>query len=145
MPGKEISTDAIVRDALRKGKSVFVPYMHEAQKSENKGSLMDMLRLMDETDLDSLEPDAWGIPTLSEESINRRQNALGGQGIESDMSSPQLKLIFIPAVAFDQAHRRLGNGKGFYDRYLQRYSSALSRKNGSLSMPPLGSSEFFPM
>jgi 5-formyltetrahydrofolate cyclo-ligase len=136
MPGKEVSTNEIVRDALNSGKQVFVPYIYELNVGKEKDKVMDMLRLRDESDLDSLKPDAWGIPTLSADSVQRRDNALGGDGIESDNASPRLDLIFVPSVAFDHQRRRLGHGRGFYDRYLERYSSAAIRCGSQ--MPLLG-------
>lgn len=142
MPGKEVSTTDIVREALRDGKNVFVPYIYEIENSGKRDKVMDMLRLHDEADLESLKPNGWGIPTLGNDSIQQRQNALGGHGIESDSSGPVLSLIFVPSVAFDQERRRLGHGRGFYDRYLQRYSSAASQ-HGS-QMPFLGACECFP-
>ena len=33
----------------------------------------------------------------------------------------QLELSFVPGVAFDFKGRRLGRGKGFYDRYLKDF------------------------
>ena len=121
MPGREASTREIVLDALQHGKAVFVPYIHSNGDSASKS--MDMLQIADEADLKSLRPDSWGIPSLSEDSIGCRRNALGGQGIEEeagyDLSHGlKLDLILMPAVGFDHAHNRLGHGKGFYDRYL---------------------------
>ena len=136
MPEREVSTIQVVRDAFRSGKAVFVPHIHRDEAGGSRGSVMDMLRLKDEDDLDSLMPDAWGIPTLSSDSIAYRQNALGGHGLQSDNLEGQLDLIFVPAVAFDYSRRRLGHGKGFYDRYLTRYSS-IAAQNGS-QMPDLG-------
>ncbi|KAK5085784.1 hypothetical protein LTR05_005072 [Lithohypha guttulata] len=123
MPGREVSTIEIVRDALRQGKQVFIPYIHSAQ-DDQKHKVMDMLRLQDEQDLQSLKPDKWGIPSLSPESIDKRENALGGKGIDdsSDVSDSAsiLDLILMPGMAFDTAHNRLGHGKGFYDTYLSK-------------------------
>ncbi|EXJ55363.1 hypothetical protein A1O7_08290 [Cladophialophora yegresii CBS 114405] len=140
MPGREVSTREIVLHALGEGKSVFVPYLHSGQ--EPKSKIMDMLQLQDTDDFHSLKPDAWGIPSLSEESVRRRRNALGGIGLFNDsvdnqQASPSLNLIFMPAVAFDQARRRLGHGKGFYDRYLSRYKFALDTGSTIRPMPAL--------
>lgn len=141
MPGREVSTRDIVLHALDQGKSVFVPYLHAGEVPKSK--VMDMLQLRDKDDFHSLEPDAWGIPSLPKDSVDRRKNALGGIGISNDLSagqrdSPTLDLMFMPAVAFDQSHRRLGHGKGFYDRYLFKYQNALNSGTAKRSMPALG-------
>lgn len=140
MPGKEISTRALVVDAFRTGKSVYVPYIHAVGEGKQKQKVIDMLKLWDEKDFNSLLPDSWGIPSLDKESVEQRDNALGGKGLQKteDLlnASPKLDLIFMPAVAFDQSHRRLGHGKGFYDRYLQKYHSAATRSGQN--MPSLG-------
>lgn len=141
MPGKEISTREIVLDAFDKGKGVYIPYIYAIGEGKPRDKVMDMLELRDQADFDSLVPDSWGIPSLDKESVSQRGNALGGQGLQRDAdqlsnASPGLDLIFVPAVAFDQSHRRLGHGKGFYDRYLQRYHSASSRSGQQ--MPKLG-------
>ena len=141
MPGKEVSTRGIVLDAFKQGKAVYIPYIHAQSQTQSKVKVMDMLRLRDESDFDSLKPDSWGIPSLDTESIAQRENAVGGTGIQQmseilSNASPQLDLVFMPAVAFDQFHRRLGHGKGFYDRYLQIYHS-LATQAGK-SMPQLG-------
>jgi 5-formyltetrahydrofolate cyclo-ligase len=133
MAGKEVSTRDIAIHALRNQKAVFVPYIHK----ENEGALkvIDMVQLRDEDDLNSLKLDSWGIPSIQAESVDSRQNALGGRGIESE-ANPQLDLILMPAVAFDRAHHRLGHGMGFYDRYLQKYKAAADSSGGK--MPALG-------
>ncbi len=143
MPGREVSTRDIVLHALDHGKSVFVPYLHQGEAPKSK--VMDMLQLQDRNDFESLTSDAWGIPSLAADSIESRRNALGGIGISNissgkQKSFPLLDLVFMPAVAFDQSHRRLGHGKGFYDRYLSRYKRALESCQAEHSMPLLGRS-----
>jgi len=87
-----------------------------------------------------LKPDAWGIPTLGEESVAQRSNALGGSGArEIDSGPPALDIIFLPALAFDLQLRRLGHGKGFYDRYLTRYKKTVLLADGKSRMPKLSS------
>lgn len=141
MPGREVSTRDIVLDAFEHGKSVFIPYLHPGTIPKCK--VMDMLQLRDKHDFHSLKPDAWGIPSLSKDSVDDRKNALGGIGVSKDAMDgregfPILDLIFMPAVAFDQSHRRLGHGKGFYDRYLQAYKNALDSSQAGRPMPYLG-------
>lgn len=141
MPGREVSTSSIVTDALRRGKKVFIPYIH-AETGAGKSKTMDMLRLKDEHDLESLKPDAWGIPSLSEEGIANRENALGGNGVPNSgshsLSPVHLDLIFMPGMAFDTSNNRLGHGKGFYDRYLSRIRQDIDRRGASQRFPVLG-------
>ncbi|KIW13686.1 5-formyltetrahydrofolate cyclo-ligase [Exophiala spinifera] len=138
MPGKEISTRDIVLHSLDCGKAVFVPYLHPGK--EPKSRVMDMLQLQDKHDFENLKPDNWGIPSLSRDSEGLRRNALGGLGISNKHDQkvfPVLDLIFVPGVAFDLSHRRLGHGKGFYDRYLEKYKTALDSSQAAQRMPYL--------
>ena len=78
---------------------------------------MDMLSLSSLSDYQSLQPDAWGIPTISTDSILTR-----GDGMKEG-----LDLIVMPGVAFDETFGRLGHGKGYYDYFLARYKKATGR------------------
>jgi len=148
MPIGEVSTHDIAAHALRQGKRVFVPYIHRYQPSPTDPPVatMEMLALHSLEDLDSLKRDNWGIPTLDRTSIAGRENALGSVGIREqgsdndlvDSDFQGLDLILMPGLAFDSSNRRLGHGKGFYDRYLQRYKKLASRRQGSPQMPLLG-------
>jgi 5-formyltetrahydrofolate cyclo-ligase len=149
MPGREVSTHDIVMHAINHGKTVFVPYIHQSRpdSSQKPTRMMDMLALHSREDLESLRPDAWGIPTLDESSVASRENALCGRGIEELLTGTDeapasedagsLDLMLVPGVAFDMENRRLGHGKGFYDRYLQRYKNIVSPA-GNARMPRLG-------
>jgi len=144
MPNGEIATSAIVYDAFRQGKKVFVPYIHDVavQTPSQPKAVMDMLSLDSEDDYRSLSPDKWGIPTLGEGSIARRENCFGGTGAKdvqpgrTGNNEIGLDLVVMPGMAFDSKMARLGHGKGFYDYFLQRYqekSDMVRRK-----MPFLG-------
>lgn len=143
MPNREISTSDIVLDALRQDKKVFIPYIYSS-KDNPKTKIMDMLRLRDEEDLRSLGPDAWGIPSLSANDVELRENAMGGFGLSDHLSqpkssgSPGLDLIFMPGMAFDKLNHRLGHGKGFYDRYISRLHQKDSAESSSRTNPALG-------
>lgn len=139
MPDGEVSTNAIVEAALADGKSVFVPYIYKG--AAGQGKEMAMLELKSSERPETLQRDSWGIPSLAKETISTRRNALGGFGIaQTDISNgevPPLDLIFMPAVAFDQDCRRLGHGKGFYDRYLDQYERALEARRPKVETPLL--------
>lgn len=130
MPTSEASTELIVRHALQAGKRVFVPHMYKVTAGDNAkpSKYMDMLRLDSLEDYLSLKKDSWGIPTLSDQSIASRDNAMGGQGLvetrqHAEPHIGQLDMIVMPAVAFDREMRRLGHGAGYYDAFLSRYTA----------------------
>ncbi|KAH3915449.1 hypothetical protein HBH56_074400 [Parastagonospora nodorum] len=129
MPGGEISTSSIVRDALSQGKKVFIPYTYNSStpRDGQPKSIMDMVQLHSMSDFESLQPDKWGIPTPSKDSIASRANCFGGEGItngEMTHVSDGLDLIIMPGMAFDSTFGRLGHGKGFYDYFLTRCHQA---------------------
>jgi 5-formyltetrahydrofolate cyclo-ligase len=132
MPASEAQTDLLVKDALLSGKKVFVPFLYSPSQEPSEGGkkrkVMDMLRLNSLEEYENLARDAWGIPSLSAESVNDRENSMGGKGLtlvgdratgnEDDLGG--LDLVVVPAVAFDAQMNRLGHGAGFYDAFLAR-------------------------
>ncbi|KAF2091579.1 5-formyltetrahydrofolate cyclo-ligase [Saccharata proteae CBS 121410] len=128
MPSGEISTASIVQDALNAGKKVFIPYTYQAseQSAGQPKSIMDMVELRSTTDLESMQPDKWRIPTPSSESVSERLNSFGSKGLSQGRNLHQestnsgLDLIVVPGMAFDTDFGRLGHGKGFYDFFLDR-------------------------
>ncbi|QUC16833.1 uncharacterized protein UV8b_01074 [Ustilaginoidea virens] len=142
MPSGEIQTDAIVRHALTLGKQVFVPYLHNSPPGmpDTPPRVMDMVRLKDVRDYESLQLDRWGIPSIDPASVHARQRILGGP---DEHQPPQacLDLILLPGVAFDfdesGAVRRLGHGKGFYDFFMNRYLAESSSSRGANAAKPV--------
>jgi len=136
MPTGEVQTDAIVRHAINSGKEVFVPYLHRnpLPSPDLPARVMDMVRLRDLADYQSLKPDRWGIPSIDPATVHERQRILGGPDVHHS-GEALLDLILVPGVAFDispetGAIRRLGHGKGFYDYFINR----LKAKAESLGM-----------
>ncbi|KAK3948695.1 hypothetical protein QBC32DRAFT_221411 [Pseudoneurospora amorphoporcata] len=128
MPTGEVQTDGIVRHALESGKEVFIPYLHKNPLASPNlpVRVMDMVRLRDLYDYESLKPDRWGIPSIDPATVHERQRVFGGpDAYHSDQTL--LDLILMPGVAFDidpetGAIRRLGHGKGFYDYFINRHN-----------------------
>lgn len=163
MPSAEVQTDEIVRHALASGKHVFVPYLHKSPLPANPdipSRVMDMVRLRDVQDYESLKRDKWGIPSIDAATVNQRQRILGGDSSSgsdpndehpSKNSKATLDLILMPGVAFDIAPesneiRRLGHGRGFYDLFLERYAEKLEEldlKRPSVLLYGLGLKEQF--
>jgi 5-formyltetrahydrofolate cyclo-ligase len=144
MPHGEVSTRNVVQDALSSGKQVFIPYIHTINMGPNSTvPIMDMLSLNSVLDFESLQPDKWGIPSLSTDTIFTRENCLGGRGISSQESCANsdergLDLIVMPGMAFDSELKRLGHGKGYYDNFLNRYAKGILEHSTRSRRPFLG-------
>lgn len=96
--GSEIDTTEILKDALAKGKKVYLPKI--------TGSKMDFFRM------ESLEELVEGYKGISEPSGT--SECFSGQGDVAEKT-----FLLMPGVAFDPLRNRIGYGKGYYDRYLQ--------------------------
>lgn len=145
MPAGEISTAGIVHSAFHQGKKVFIPYTYRMRQERKDwpSSIMDMIELESLADYQSLQPDKWGIPTLSPEAVRNRQNAFGtlGTSESEEASAPTaegLDIIVMPGMAFDRYLERLGHGRGYYDFFLQRYLQ--HTRSTKIRMPFLGKS-----
>ena len=163
MPKGEVVTRAIIHDAFRQGKQIFVPYIYNGKfhTHPKPRSAMDMVSLISKSDYEALEPDAWGIPTVAESSIAKRVRILGDSGgssgaVSRDVTdsarssggrsteSNRLDLIVMPGVAFDGDLGRLGHGKGFYDYFLKcYYDSKVCLLGEEIEMPFLGACQVF--
>lgn len=131
MPAAEVATWDLCRDALRAGKRLYVPRFSE-QTGGAFSVDMDMLRVRNEHELHTLVPNRWGIGEPPSDADGKpREDALvratGGAGLD---------LIVLPGVAFDRFGGRLGHGKGYYDRYVQR-TRDFATQNGN-QHPTLG-------
>ena len=138
MPKSEFSTRDILTNAFAHDKKVFVPYLYKLNSHDRSKpvSVMDMVSLHSKSDFENLDRDAWGIPSVAEDSIGTRERILcimGDDGHEKESPKEnsstktekgRLDMIIMPGVAFDKGLSRLGHGKGFYDSFLQRYHSA---------------------
>ena len=147
MPKSELSTRHILMNAFAHDKKVFVPYLYKlnSQDRSKPVSVMDMVSLHSKSDFENLHRDAWGIPSVAEDSVGTRERILGimGDGGHEEESPKEnsstkiekgrLDMIIMPGVAFDKGLSRLGHGKGFYDSFLQQYHSTKAA-----SMPFLG-------
>jgi len=94
----EVRTRGLLAAALGEGKRLVVPYC-----------LPDHLELFRLESTDELAPGTWGIP---EPNVELRSLA------DRRVDAGRLDLVVVPGVAFDRRGRRLGYGKGYYDRLL---------------------------
>ncbi len=95
--GSEVRTDEIIEEALRKGKTVFVPRI--------AGEDMLFYRL---ESFDDLQEGYKGI----------REPSGTTECFDYETYKNSQMLLLMPGVAFDLYGNRLGYGKGFYDRFL---------------------------
>ena len=155
MPKGEVVTRAIIHDAFRQGKQIFVPYIYYNNDLQGYPKSMNMVSLHSKSDYEALQPDAWGIPTIAEDSITKRIRILEdfgystgsvSQGVavrekgskSKSIEQGQLDLIVMPGVAFDRDLGRLGHGKGFYDKFLKCYHDSKAFLLEEVKMPFLG-------
>lgn len=98
--GDEINTDFLVDDMLENGKDVYVPLCFG--KGEMAAKKISSREELQEGMYGLLEPSASAEGILPEE----------------------ISLVIVPGVAFGRDFTRLGRGGGYYDRFLERASSA---------------------
>ena len=91
----EVRTEGIFERARQLGKRIYFPRV--------SGSILEFLEVHD---LSDLKPGKFGIP----------EPASGADRKEAEY----IDLIIVPGVAFDREGRRMGYGKGYYDRTLRQ-------------------------
>ena len=96
----ELRTRQAVAAALAEEKRIIVPYC-----------MGEELRLWRLQSMEELTTGSYGIP---EPPRARWQEA------ERQVNAQQLDLVIVPGVAFDRQCRRLGSGKGYYDKLLAK-------------------------
>ncbi|EPQ52084.1 nagb/rpia/CoA transferase-like protein [Gloeophyllum trabeum ATCC 11539] len=102
MPTGEVDTSPLVSEILRAGKSLFVPKIDRSTEGR-----MEFLKVYGEEDLQPFPSGLWGI---------REPEHTWGE--HRRMSG----------VAFDRSLSRLGHGKGYYDRFITRYTLLAGRQ-----------------
>lgn len=96
--GDEVATVSLLEDALARGVTVAVPW--------RDGNDLHLARIVS---LEELVPVSFGLLEPPDELARTRLIPPEDAG-----------LLLIPGVAFDRKGGRLGHGKGFYDRLLER-------------------------
>jgi 5-formyltetrahydrofolate cyclo-ligase len=119
MPQGEINTDPALRHALEQGKTIFVPQVGQNfEKCE-----MELLKIM--------------LPSSAKEGARKGDDA--GKMFHSDWPRNKwgipeppsdmpivtaqpgdIDLLVVPGLGFDRKGNRLGQGKGYYDRFIAR-------------------------
>lgn len=110
MPKGEINTDHILERALASGKGIYVPQVgNNFEKCD-----MEMLRVIETDPIPgdifhkSWPKNKWGIPEPPE-------------NMPITMAKPgDIDLLIVPGLGFDRNCNRLGQGKGYYDRFIEK-------------------------
>jgi 5-formyltetrahydrofolate cyclo-ligase len=79
---------------------------------------MHMVELQSVQDFESLSKNSWGIPEPS--IADKRLDSFEANGLD---------VVLMPGLAFDRNGNRIGYGKGYYDRFLQK-SFDFAQMNG---------------
>jgi 5-formyltetrahydrofolate cyclo-ligase len=115
MPKGEIHTDPVLLDATQKGKDIYVPQVGKNFEQCD----MELLKVSysrDEATKNFLfhhgwPRNKWGIPEPPPQSLLQ------------PASPGDIDVLIVPGLAFDLDGNRLGQGKGYYDRFIARMMS----------------------
>lgn len=128
MPSGEIDTSTALKRVLDDGKVLYVPRVGlDFEKCE-----MDLLQVSSSSSKNSTgmfyntwPRNKWGIPEPpSSEDLH--------------VATPgDIDLIVVPGVAFDATGARLGQGKGYYDRFISRMSPTVKDTTTATAKPPI--------
>ncbi len=130
----EVSTEAMIRHALKQGKEVYCPRVYQEGEqivfgdfSKDHKAQMDFWRIRS---LNDLRPGFRGIPEPActptpwdWEKIQKQRDA--GWIIDPakfSIKDSQNTIMLLPGAAFDRQGNRIGYGAGYYDVYLKRFS-----------------------
>jgi len=95
--GSEVETKKMIEEVLRKGKKVLLPKVRE--RKIYLGEIKDLEK--------DVEKGIFGI--LEPKETSRKTTPKG------------IHLVILPGIAFDCKGRRIGYGKGYYDRFLKKF------------------------
>jgi len=106
----EVQTKDAVKNIFNCGKICFIPKYNKAE--------MSMVKIKSVEDLKSLPKTKWNISQPADNDV--REDALTTGGLD---------LIIVPGLGFTVGGKRLGRGKGYYDRCITEYKKKYPYKN----------------
>lgn len=108
--GSEVDTRELLRKALKDGKRVYVPAV--------LGKEMEFYQLENP---EELQPGAMGIPEP-----DRNPARVFPYDMHLSLDKAEECVFLVPGLAFDKSCHRLGQGGGYYDRYLSRFNKKMT-------------------
>lgn len=108
MPEGEINTDPIIENAIKSGKTVYVPQVGTNFEKCDMELLKVLLDTPDPFFHKSWPKNKWQIPEPPADMPTIPAKA------------GDLDLLIVPGLGFDSKANRLGQGKGYYDRFIAR-------------------------
>ena len=112
MPQHEIKTEAALRHCVENGKIIYVPQVGKNFEQADMELLKVILPEADHPSNDifyhSWPRNKWGIPEPP-------------ASMPQEVAQPgDIDLIVVPGLGFDRRGNRIGQGKGYYDRFIAR-------------------------
>lgn len=122
----EVDTSVLIKQALTDGKHVFVPKV--------SGTEMEFWQITASEDLqegyrgipepkESISFPEWAEKRLDTENVCEAKDGSVDVSSENGRRRVVKVMMWMPGAVFDQERNRIGYGRGFYDRYLNRLSS----------------------
>jgi len=107
---KEFNTRPLLERIFADGKACYLPRVESV-----KDHTMSMLQAFSLADVDAFPPGRWKIPEPPRD---------GPPRIDALEDASDVDLVIVPGLAFDAKNGRLGQGAGFYDRFLAKLIEA---------------------
>ena len=104
----EVATNYLIKEALKRGKRVAVPYIEPNSQTIIASEL---------TAIECLEKGPFGIYQPKD-------------GPNKTIALKEIDLIVVPLMAYDKKNMRLGRGKGYYDKFLANKDLSLAKTIG---------------
>ncbi|XP_063221773.1 5-formyltetrahydrofolate cyclo-ligase isoform X2 [Bacillus rossius redtenbacheri] len=114
---KEIDTNALVRDIFKTGKICYIPRFKKGFKE------MEMVQLYSLEDYGNLPVNKFNIKQPADDEQR-----------PSVFDAGTLDVILNPGLAFTKDGKRLGRGKGYYDKFLGKCARELNTRPTTLAL-----------
>ena len=142
MPKGEIDTDPALAHAIEMGKTIYVPQVGQNFESADM-ELIRVVQQLEGTQSSNATSSAAESSSQTVELFHRNwpRNKWGIPEPPADMPLHEaqpgdIDVLVIPGLAFDSAGDRLGQGKGYYDRFMARML-AVDRNHNDKKPPVL--------